>query len=78
MMASSWSEFNRGKREGCPAYFDCKSIADRVEARALVGKILFGGAAVAAIAGGTVLYLSLSRESTTAGNGLTVAAGGKF
>src|SRR6185436_1780601 len=61
MMASSWSEYNRGKRIGCPGLFDCKAIADKVESRALVGKILFGAAAATAIAGGTVLVLSLSK-----------------
>jgi hypothetical protein len=78
MLASSWSEYRRGQHIGCPGLFDCKAIADRVESRALVGKILFGAAAAAGIAGGTVLVLSYSHGSETAGTGLTVAVRGRF
>jgi tetratricopeptide (TPR) repeat protein len=78
MMASSWSEFNRGKRQGCPAVFDCPQIANRVEQRALWGKILFGAAAATGIAGGTVLILSLSKSSASASTGWNVALQGNF
>jgi hypothetical protein len=79
MLANSWSEYNRGKRLGCPGLFDCKAIADKVEQRALVGKILFGVAAAAGIAGGTVLVLSLrGGGSERADSGLTVALRGRF
>jgi hypothetical protein len=79
MLASSWSEYNRGKRLGCPGLFDCAAIADRVEKRALVGKILFGVGAAAGIAGGTVLVLSLrGGGSERADSGLTVALRGRF
>jgi tetratricopeptide (TPR) repeat protein len=78
-MATSWSEFNRGKREGCPGYYDCPRIAKTVERRALWGKILFGAAAVTGIAGGTVLVFSLRPEGdSTAATGLTLALEGKF
>jgi tetratricopeptide (TPR) repeat protein len=77
MMATSWSDYNKGKKN-CPGLFECKAIADRVEKKALIGKILFGAAAAAGIAGGTVLVLSLSRGSSSAGNGLSVALEGKF
>jgi tetratricopeptide (TPR) repeat protein len=78
LLASSWSEFHRGEREGCPIYYGCSAIAKRVEARALWGKILFGAAAATGIAGGTVFILSFSRESPHAGTGLTLAARGNF
>jgi hypothetical protein len=77
MLASSWSEFHRGERMGC-GLFDCKMIADRVESRALVAKILFGAGAAVGIAGGTVLVLSLSGRSETADAGLRVAVRGGF
>jgi hypothetical protein len=79
MLSNSWSEYHHGEHAGCPSATDmCKEIADRVEARALVGKILFGAAAVAGVVGGTVLVLSLSGGSERAGTGLTVAARGRF
>jgi hypothetical protein len=78
MLASSRSEFNRGRRLGCPAHHECPAIASRVDARALWAKVLFGAAAAGGIAGGTVLVLSFSKDSATAGTGLTVALEGKF
>ena len=77
MMAGSWSEFNRGKKM-CPGLYECKAIADRVENKALIAKILFGAAAATGIAGGTVLVLSFSGGSSSASTGLTVALEGKF
>jgi hypothetical protein len=79
MYASSWSEMHRGERMGCgTGGYSCPNIADTVDRRALVGKILFGAAAASAIAGGTVLMLSLSKSEETAGNRLNVAIGGRF
>jgi hypothetical protein len=78
MLNSSWTEFHHGQHIGCPGLFDCKAIADRVQSRALVGKILFGAAAAAGIAGGTVLVLSFSGSAERADTGLTVALGGQF
>jgi hypothetical protein len=78
LLASSWSEYRRGKRENCPYFYNCAQIADRVEARALWAKILFGAAAATGIAGGTVLVLSLSSDSPRAGTGVTVALEGRF
>jgi hypothetical protein len=78
MMATSWSEFNKGEKLGCPNYYDCGRIADKVESRALWGKILFGAAAATGIAGGTVLVLSLSGSSSSASSGMTVALKGRF
>jgi tetratricopeptide (TPR) repeat protein len=77
MLASSWSEYRRGTRQGCET-FACPNIADRVEARSLWAKILFGGAVAAGIAGGTVLVLSLSKESSTASTGMTLSWQGRF
>jgi tetratricopeptide (TPR) repeat protein len=77
MLASSWSEFHRGERLGCGSY-DCKMIADRVQARALVAKILFGAGAAVGIAGGTVLVLGLSGGNERADTGLSVAVAGRF
>jgi len=77
MTAMSWSEFNRNKNR-CPGLYECAKIADRVEQRALIGKILFGAAAATGIAGGTVLVLSVSKSSSSAGNGLHVALQGRF
>jgi hypothetical protein len=78
MMASSWSEFHRGEKLGCPTYYDCPRIKSRTDARAFWGKLLFGAAAATAIAGGTVLVLSFTSDSSRAGTGLTVALEGKF
>jgi hypothetical protein len=77
MMASSWSEYNKGKKQ-CPGLYECAKIADRVEQRALWGKILFGAAAATGIAGGTVLVLSLSKSSSSASNDLQIALQGRF
>jgi len=78
MLNSSWNEFHRGEKFGCPGVTDCPAIADRVQQRALVGKILFGAAAAAGIAGGTVLVLSFSGGSERADTGLSVAVRGRF
>lgn len=76
-LASSWSEYNRGKNEeGCPGFYVCNKIADRVKARALWGKVLFGAAAVVAVVGGTALYLSFSDGG--AETRASVALGGTF
>jgi hypothetical protein len=78
MLASSWSEFHRGQHLGCPLSSECPTIADRVDTRALWGKVLFGAAAATGIAGGTVLWLSFSGAEPRAANGLTVAVRGRF
>jgi tetratricopeptide (TPR) repeat protein len=79
-LASSWSEYKKGEKDGClnAAVFSCSATADRVESRALLSKIFFGAAAVAGIVGGTVLVLSLSSSGPSASNGLQVAVGRRF
>jgi hypothetical protein len=79
MLNSSWSEFHRGQHLGCPAASElCGQVADKVSSKALVGKILFGAAIAAGLAGGTVLVLSFSGGSERTGTGMNVALGGKF
>jgi hypothetical protein len=78
MLNSSWKEYKHGQNIGCPGLYDCAAIADKVEQRALVAKILFGVAAAAGIAGGTVLVLSLSSGSERADSGFNVAVRGRF
>jgi tetratricopeptide (TPR) repeat protein len=78
MLATSWSEFKRGQHLGCPGYYDCTHIKNRVDARSLWAKVLFGVAGATAIAGGTVLVLSFRRDSSSASTGLSVALEGKF
>jgi tetratricopeptide (TPR) repeat protein len=81
LLASSWSEYNKGKTNGCLAAgggTTCNQIADKVESRATLSKILFGAAAVAGVVGGTVLILSLSSSGPSASNGLQVAVARRF
>lgn len=78
MLASSWSEYEKAEKKGC-LLFACQSDADRVDQRALISKILFAGAGVAAIAGGTLLIISASSSpSPSAGTGLSLALKGAF
>jgi hypothetical protein len=78
ILSSSWSKFHAGEKIGCPGVYDCSKYADKVESQALVSKILFGAAAAAGIAGGTVLVLSFGKDSSSASSGLNIALGGKF
>jgi len=78
MLSSSWSDYNRGRKLFCPGNSECKAIADRVERKALIGKILFGAAAATGIAGGTVLVLSFSGGSSSASRGMSLALEGRF
>jgi hypothetical protein len=77
-LASSWSEFNKGKDGKCISMGNCSSTADKVESRALLSKIFFGAAAAAVAVGGTVLIVGLSSSGPRASNGLQLALGRKF
>lgn len=79
LLAGSWAEYRRGKKEGCPGgYYACDSIANRVEARSLWAKVLFGGAVVTALVGGTLVVVSPATEAGHAARGLTVSLGGRL
>jgi hypothetical protein len=54
---SSWSRYNDATH--CAAASDraCDEAADAIKTRNWTSRILFGGAALAAIAGGTLVYL---------------------
>jgi hypothetical protein len=77
MLASSWSEYDKAKNSGCLSS-PCPTQADRIDSRALWSKILFAGAGVTALAGGTLLIISASSSPSTASTGMTLALKGSF
>jgi hypothetical protein len=77
MLATSWSEYHKGK-DTCPVAPGCDKIADKVASRALVSKILFGAALVSGVVGGTVLVVGASAPPASAASDLTITVARRF
>ncbi len=75
LLADAWAQYNKRKDKGCPSPTSvCENLADTVKSRNLWSKVLFAGAAVFVIGGGTLLYLN---PAATEGGG-TMAVAGTF